>query len=65
MRRGLLAPERVVVASVTGNGEKTAKVLVEGEAGFCRDAGRVGIDSLEKAGYFLPSLLLAGETDFA
>jgi hypothetical protein len=31
--------------------KKSAKVLVKGQAGLFRDAGGVGIDGLEKAGY--------------
>jgi hypothetical protein len=48
-----------------GSGEKAAKVLVEGEAGFRCDAGRIGIDSLEKAADFSPHLFVARKTDFA
>jgi hypothetical protein len=37
-----------VASAVASSGEDTAKMLVEADAGFLGNAGRIGIQSLEK-----------------
>lgn len=41
------------------NGKKAAKVLVEADARFLRDAGRIGIERVEKTLYLRLDLLVA------
>ena len=54
-----------IVAVVVAGREGAAKVLLEADVGFFREAGRVGIEGLEKIADFLldPGLLVARQDD--
>jgi hypothetical protein len=51
----------MITSIIASRGGQAAKMLLETDAGFLRDAGRIGIHGAEKTLNLLPDLLAAGE----